>query len=178
MKKNADRFLTALYCDDVRHEMGNKLSFMGCYQGELIVPVVPTLLSKLCVYVSAWTLVEKPFKNLAFRIVQNDDKELARVETPAGALVDGGTPIQADGATRISVSTAVTFSPFFIEKPTSLRLLAMTEEGEIVGPRLLIRVAAPAVSPSPAVEEPMAAPYVTAKRTPAAKKKSASTRKP
>lgn len=178
MKKNAERFLTALYCDDIRHEMGNKLSFMGCYQGELIVPVAPTLLNKLCVYASATTPVEKPFRNLVFRVVQDDDKELARVDIHAEAL-DGVSQIREDGATRAMLSTALIFAPFFIEKPTSLRLMAITEEGEIVGPRLRIRVATPVSSPSLSAEEPKAAaPYVSTKRKPAAKKKTTSTRTP
>lgn len=177
MKKNADRFLTALYCDDIRHEMGNKLSFMGCYQGELYVPATPVLLSKFCVYASAWTPKEKPFKTLTFRIVQDDDKELARLELPAEAL-DGAAWIQDEGATRRAVSTAIAFAPFFIEKPMSLRLLATTEEGEIIGPRLLIRVAGPPSRSSPALtaEEPKPAPYAGTKRKPARKKTAPTTR--
>ncbi len=177
MKKNADRFLTALFCDDIRHEMGNKLSFMGCYQGELNVLSAPALLGKLCVYVSAWTPKEKPFKTLVFRIVQDDDMELARLELAAEVLEEAA-PVTDAGATRKTVSTAITFAPFFIEKPTSLRLLAITEEGEIVGPRLLIKVTAPTPSTALVAEEPQATPYAGAKRKPAAKRRAASTRKP
>lgn len=151
MKKNADRQLTATFCDDIRHEMGNKLSFMGCYQSELFVAAAPLLLPKLCVYASAWTLKGKPFKTLAFRIVQNDENELARLEIPAQALEEAAQ-IQNDTATRQTVSTAIAFSPFFIEKPTSLRLMAITEEGEIIGPRLLIKVASETASVAPQTE--------------------------
>lgn len=139
-KMNADRLMTAIFCDDIRHEMGNKLSFMGCYQGELIVPAMPFVLSKLCIYASALTLPKKPFKTLAFRVVQDDDIELARLDIPADVL-EQSAHTQDATATRKTVSTAIAFSPFSIEKPTSLRLLATTEEGEIVGPRLLIKIA-------------------------------------
>jgi len=169
MKSNSDRFLTAIFCDDIRQEMGNKLSFMGCYQGELFVPTAPALLSKLCVYASAWTPKERPFETLAFRIVQDDVNELARLEVPAEALGEVAR-MQDAGATRQTVSTAITFAPFFIEKPTSLRLLALTEEGEIVGPRLQVRVTAPSSSPAVTAEEPKPAPYGQVKRKPARRK--------
>lgn len=140
MKKNADRFLTATYCDDIRQELGNKLSLMGCYQGELIVSRVPVALPKLCVYASVWTPKEQPFKSLIIRIVQGDDVELARIELPEAGLAEAAQ-IRDETATRKAVSTAIAFAPFVIEKSTSLRVVANTEEGEIIGPRLLIKVA-------------------------------------
>ena len=65
---------------------------------------------------------------------------MARLELSTLPL-DEGVRIQDAMATRNTVNTAIAFSPFSIEKPTSLRLLAITEEGEIVGPRLLIKIA-------------------------------------
>jgi len=146
-KMNADRMMTAIFCDDIRHEMGNKLSFMGCYQGELIVPAMPFVLPKLCIYASTLTLPKKPFKTLTFRVVQDDDTELAKLDISADVL-EQSAHTQNATATRKIVSTAIAFSPFSIEKPTSIRLLATTEEGEIVGPRLLIKIAAAQESPS------------------------------
>lgn len=139
MKRNAERFMTGIFCDDIRHEMGNKLSFMGCYQSELLVPAMPAVLPKLCVYVSAWTPKDKPFKVLTLRVVQDDDKELARIDIPPDGLAESAQ-IQDETATRKTVSTAIAFSPFVIEKLTTLRLMATTEEGEIIGPRLMIKI--------------------------------------
>ena len=131
--------MTGIFCDDIRHEMGNKLSFMGCYQSELLVPTMPAVLPKLCIYVSAWTPKNKPFKTLTLRVVQDDDKELARIEIPPDGLAESAQ-IQDETATRKTISTAIVFSPFVIEKLTTLRLMAITEEGEIIGPRLMIQM--------------------------------------
>jgi len=139
MKQHADRFLTAIFCDDIRREEGNKLSFMGCYQSELFVPAMPTVLSKFCVYASVFTPKNKPFKALTLRVLQDDDKELGRIEVPAEGLVEVAR-IQDESATRKSVSTAIVFSPFVIEKPKMLHLMATTEDGEIAGPRLMIKL--------------------------------------
>ena len=141
MKKNDARFLTAMFCDDIRQEIGGKLSFMGCYQGELIVPMAPVVLPKLCLYATIWTPKDRPFKSLMLRVVQDDDKELARLEIPEEGFAKVSL-ILDETATRKTVSTAIVFSPFAIEKPNSLRLIATTEEGEIIGPRLLIKVVA------------------------------------
>jgi len=38
-------------CDDVREEVGNKLTFVGVYQKEIILPKFPTLLPKLAIVI-------------------------------------------------------------------------------------------------------------------------------
>lgn len=178
MKKNADRNLSAIFCDDIRHEMGNKMSFMGCYQSELNVANAPVALSKLCVFVSATTPQNKPFKALTLRIVQDTDIELARLEISSEQLQQGAQIVDPT-ATRKNLGTAIVFSPFFIEKSTSIRLLAITEEGEIVGPRLLIKVGENPVPQQAAV--PVLDKVTNAKagrRKTLDKKKVAPTRKP
>jgi hypothetical protein len=149
MKTTTDRILTAIFCDDIRHELGNKLSFMGCYQGELHVPATPIGLSKLCVYVTVLTPIARPFKSLALRVVLDGQTELARLEIPADAL-SGQFEVEGEMVTLKSISTALMFSPFLIEKATTLRVMADTEEGAIIGPRLLIRVF-PELTPVPAL---------------------------
>lgn len=140
MKKNVDRFISAIYCDDIRHEMGNKLSLMGCYQSELIVASAPVALTKLCVYATATTSIERPFKSLKFRILQDDKVEMARLEVPIDGL-EMAAQFEDSTATRKTVGTALIFAPLVIERPMSIRVYADTEEGEIVGPRLLVKIA-------------------------------------
>ncbi len=139
MKSTSDRVLTAIFCDDIRNEVGNKISFMGCYQGELFVPSAPIALAKLCVYVTLMTPIARPVRSLVFKVLQDDDKELARIEIPDEALQNG--KLVAEGsATRAGLNAAMVFSPFLIEKSSILRVLAVTEEGEVVGPRLLVKI--------------------------------------
>ncbi len=139
MKATSDRVLTAIFCDDIRHEVGNKMSFMGCYQGELFVPSAPIALTKFCVYVTLITPIGRPVRSLVFKVLQDDDKELARIELPDEALRNSNVVVEGL-ATRAGLNAAMVFSPFVIEKSTILRVLAITEEGEVVGPRLLVKV--------------------------------------
>ncbi len=161
MKKNEDRFVTANFCDDIRQEIGNKLSYVGCYQGELFVPMTPIALPKLCVFASVWTPKEKPFKSLTIRVVQDDETELARIEIPEDGIKEA-SQITDETSTRKAFSTAIVFAPFAIEKPTMLKLVATTEDGDITGPRLLIKVAS--------VQEPVTQP---AKKSKPAKSRTA-----
>jgi hypothetical protein len=40
--------MVALFCDDVRNEVGNKLSLMGVYGQDLLLREFPATLPKLC----------------------------------------------------------------------------------------------------------------------------------
>lgn len=141
MKKNEGRFISAIFCDDIRHELGGKMSYMGCYRGEIVVETAPVLLPKLCAFISITTPKERPFESLMFRVVQDDDVELARINLPTKGLTENNQ-IFDKSSTRTTIDTSIVFSPFAIEKSTMLRLMATTEEGEIAGPRILIKVAA------------------------------------
>lgn len=165
MKKNADRYVTVTYCDDIRQEVGNKTSLIGCYQGELLVQAAPSALPKLCAFVSVTTPKDRPFKSLRIRVLVADT-ELAVLEIPEEGLRKAPRNME-DGTTRISVSTALMFAPFVIEKATLLRVVAITEEGELIGPRLAIKVQALQDAPAPG-EEPAkpAAKRVVARKTP------------
>ncbi len=147
MKNNFDRYVTVTFCDDIRQEVGNKLSFIGCYQGEeLYVQAVPSTLPKLCAFVSVVTPKSRPFKSVSIRVLR-DEVEVAKLEVREDGLLNV-PPKTDDASTRWSINTAMMFAPFVIEKPDSLRVMVTTEEGEIIGPRLTIKVQA-------AQDEPM-----------------------
>jgi hypothetical protein len=164
MKQNADRFVNAIFCDDIRQEVGNKVSFMGCYQGELFVPFVPMMLPKLCVQVTISTTVERPIKSLTVRL-DHGVNQLAVIEVPADDFVRFATPA-AEDAFQWSVHVGVMLSPFTITEPGELRVVVITEEGEMSGPHLRLKVM-PAEPLAPAV----AAKKVVARRASAKKVK-------
>jgi len=137
MKKNADRFVHAVFCDDIRQEVGGKVSLMGCYQGDLLVPFMPVALPKLCVFATISTPVERPLKTLKVRVMQ-DETELVSLDVPADDM-NKVVPQAEDGVTRILANTVIVFSPFAVAVPTAIRVMVDTEEGEIIGPRLRIR---------------------------------------
>ncbi|HNL22792.1 MAG TPA: hypothetical protein PKK51_12295, partial [Rhodocyclaceae bacterium] len=110
-------------------------------------------LAKLCVYAIASTPKDRPFKSLAFRIMKDDLEELVMLEVNPNTLEEAAQIVD-ETATRKSVNTALVFSPFLIEKAMSIRIMADTEEGEIIGPRLLIKVAEGTDSTTPMQANP------------------------
>lgn len=138
MKQNLDRFVHAIFCDDIRQEVGNKVSFMGCYQGELFVPFVPLMLPKLCVQVTVSTPIGRPLKSLKVRLDQGAN-QLALIEVP-NDNIGRDLPPAPTGSTRWSASFGMILAPFSIAERSELRVVVITEEGEMLGPRLRIEV--------------------------------------
>lgn len=46
----SDRTFFSIVCDDIRHEVGDKVSLMGCYSGVMYVNAFPAALPKLGAY--------------------------------------------------------------------------------------------------------------------------------
>lgn len=75
MKQTSQRSIHVIWCDDVRHEMGNKPSLMGVYTEQLVMPMLPASVNRLCAYVQLATPIDRPFKDLDVRILRNDATE-------------------------------------------------------------------------------------------------------
>ncbi len=77
--------LHAIYCDDVRQEVGGKLSFMGVYRHMLIVPSFPVTLSKLNVVFNIATPVECSLSGGRCVVLKNGTT-LAKLELPESLI--------------------------------------------------------------------------------------------
>jgi hypothetical protein len=131
---NADRYVGVYFCDDVRLEVGNKFSLMGCYSGELIVPSMPTALPKLCAEVRLVTPIDRPFEKAILRAYLNDEV-VGELDLPVQEAKKK-IPV-SDGTTKVMTFRAImNFSPFMIEREGALRIEVETEEGALKGGRL------------------------------------------
>jgi hypothetical protein len=74
-----ERYVHALWCDDIRQEISNKLSFMGAFVGGITVPSLPTILPRLSVYVWAITTIGHPFEKAELNITRDDGFLLAHL---------------------------------------------------------------------------------------------------
>lgn len=130
-----DRFLWAEYCDDIRQEVGSKISLIGCYGSELHIGApLPVVLPKLCTFVRARTPLERPFKAGVLRIYR-DERPI--VEMPVDPKEAVETP--PEGAKWQLLSAVLVMSPFQVEAPCVLRVVFETEGQEIEGPKLRVR---------------------------------------
>jgi hypothetical protein len=125
------RIMFSIFCDDVRAEQGNKLSLMGCYDGTLLVPSFPFLLTKLCVVMHALTPADRPFKELKFRVYKNEDL-IAELEMPVHEVVlppPENWPA-ADSVRRQAVRNIVQLQLVQLDGPCYFKVRALTEDDE------------------------------------------------
>jgi hypothetical protein len=144
------RHLETLFCDDIRHELGGKLSFIGVYSGVLFVPTFPATLTKLCLSATIITPVEEPLRTLTLSVLKNDttlhemhfsEDQLAAASDLAEEVTDRQEQDNAGPYRFLMV-----FSPIQFDEPCALRVRAQTEDGELYG--LVLKVESP-----PALEE-------------------------
>lgn len=127
-----ERFISAQVCDDIRQEVGNKYSLIGCYGSSMLVNAFPVVLPKLCAFVRTYTAIDKPFSKLIIRVFRADQM-LTEIEVPLQALASIRAAELPLGARFLIVGTAVVLSPFPVEEPCVLRLEVETEEGLLNG---------------------------------------------
>jgi hypothetical protein len=134
-----NRNIQTIFCDDIRHEIDGKISYIGAYNGVLFVSNFPATLPKLCLSVIALTPSGKPFTKLKMRVLHND-AEMFTGELDENQLSEITGSISANGSEDawLSLQSFVVFSPFTIEAPGKIRVLVETEEGELLGPGLKI----------------------------------------
>ena len=137
---NAGRFAFVEFCDDVRHEIGNKYSLMGCYGSELILSDIPAILPKLCVLVRAGTPLDHLFERLIFRVF-SDDRLLLEANAELEKLNKEQLSDVSPLATRGIANAFFEMSPFAVPDEMTLRVEAETEEGVLIAGILRVRKA-------------------------------------
>ncbi|HSH72816.1 MAG TPA: hypothetical protein VK974_07140 [Methylophilaceae bacterium] len=134
------RYAHAIFCDDIRYEIGNKHSLIGIYNGEMIAPEFPLLLPKLCVHTLIATPIDQRFSSLSVQLLQDDVivrsnelsfEELDQMQTTMISLPD------RLGPGRLMVMGSQFFlTPFHTEAPTLLTVKYIADEVEFIAGRL------------------------------------------
>jgi hypothetical protein len=139
----SDRIVRTTYCDDVRLEIGNKQSYMGIYNGEMLVESFPASIPKLCLIIEARTDLSKPFQKLRTVVMQNDvaifDSE-ALLDELQHQPKEPPANIDKEDA-HIVIGTICAFTPLNLDGPTILKTRVFTESEELKGTSLSIRAA-------------------------------------
>jgi hypothetical protein len=85
-----------IFCDDIRAEVGGKLTYVGCYAGTMFLPTFPFTMPKFClgiVYMQRHGKVITPLKIWIFLPGDEEDKPSIHAESPE-------QPVAALDATR------------------------------------------------------------------------------
>jgi len=133
-----NRHIQTIFCDDIRHELGGKLSYIGVYSGHLFVPAFPVTLPKLCLALSVITPASQPFRKLELRIFKDDELLAEGVldEAKLSEIIEATEEENGNSATESRIqalNSLFVFSPFQIDGPCRLRVRAVTESEELKG---------------------------------------------
>ena len=139
---DAYRHVEVIYCDDIRRELGNKLSFMGAYTGDLLVGQFPATLLKLSLYISVSTPRAQPFQRLHLRILQ-DDELLVESDFPEQDLATGQAQVTgADDPVaenrRINAHIELVATNLTFNAAATIRVRVDTESEELMGRALRV----------------------------------------
>ena len=125
------RHIEVTFCDDIREEVGGKLSFMGIYSGDMIVPGFPVVLPKLCININVVSPIDEPVVELLQVSLYQDG-----LDSPI--LTDGPFPVvtlpdKDGGGIWHLVQMTLVLAPFQIDNATTLRVIVETESGKLRG---------------------------------------------
>ena len=131
MTANSQRLLIGQFCDDIRREVGNKLTFVGCYADDLLVGALPVTLPQLAVQMKAITPIDRRFEKLTLRACLNSTV-LGEIEVPKSALCADLPPRKAMSRWAW-VSSVMIIAPLHLAEECELRVEGETEEGILAG---------------------------------------------
>jgi hypothetical protein len=124
----------ATYCDDVRQEVGNKLSYLGVYGPNLVVQSYPTSLVKLCCIFSLRVPMSSAPKHVVFRLLR-DEEILFEAELSSSEFKDPGVSTLEDGGGSrvITISAIAQLVGFPVTQRCVLKARAMVDGKELRG---------------------------------------------
>jgi hypothetical protein len=161
----SERTAFALWCDDIRQEIGNKPSFMGVYVGGVVVPSLPTILPRISVWLSVQSPLSKPIKEWSVKLVRDDGAVLLHM--PTTSIPTDEAP-SIPGRTMQNLMLGLTAAP--LEIPIDCKYFSLQVEADgspLDTQKLWIQVAGEDGAKAAATTDTPTAP----KKRPARKKK-------
>ena len=123
-----------IFCDDVRQELGGKLSYMGIYGPQLIVPSYPAMLQKVCAAMTVRVMASHPPESVLFRLLRNDDVIYEHaVDDSALQAMAGSIPAAGLDGRYIAVGAVAQIVNVELAKRGFLRARAIVDGEELRG---------------------------------------------
>lgn len=138
------RYATCIFCDDIRMEVGNKISLIGVYGGVLQVPSIPALLPKLCIQTNFETPADQAMKSFTLRISYGE-KLLSENKLGEDDLTAAMDHVNRDSNSLVEPFTVFSLmlqnimSPFEIKEPGTLKVIVIVDGVEYPGGKLRIQ---------------------------------------
>ena len=134
------RSVFCVFADDIRQEIGNKMTLVGVYQGGMNVSgVPPQALSKLGISIFVQCPHELPFSKMAMDLVMGDEV-LQHVEPSlAPDQLEAISKPTHPESTGIGLNVVIVLQPFVVSRDGILRVKVKLDEEEMVSNGLFIK---------------------------------------
>jgi hypothetical protein len=134
---------SCFFCDDVRHEVGGKISLMGVYTGSLIFHQYPFTLSTLSVVMRLSYPIEKKVESLKFLITDENSNEFVN-EVSQEVLKQNYKDLQiareSDEKARYQIfNTIIKINSIEFTEKTYLKSKVIVNDEEFNGDGLVVR---------------------------------------
>lgn len=141
--KTPGRSMFVLWCENVRREAGNKMSYMGCFGSVMVLPKIPATLSELVAQVWIRSPLDKPLTEFKLSLISGENEvfshQVEGKEPPASVL----EAEEAAAATVQQYQLGVAFRDFVVDQPHRLYFQVSSKDGVFKSSSLSIREANP-----------------------------------
>lgn len=133
-----------VFCDDIRHEVGNKKSFIGVYSSALFFDgKFPATLPKLCAAIVYEDHIETKIEKIILRVAlpgDDPDHPTFEIDFPVASQIAQMPKETASGekATLFAGGADLVLTPATINQPGFLRVSAIIEGEEVEFAKLFI----------------------------------------
>lgn len=151
-RMSVNRFVTYQFCDDVRQEIGNKFSLMGCYGTKMFVTSFPATLPRLCLQAKVYSPIEHPIHNKIVVRLMRDDQAIAELSADLSEAPGTENPNWARWQVLNFVLIA---SPFPLEGPCKLRVEAESGDERVESGYFAIEGSPPSMEVAREIRQPL-----------------------
>jgi hypothetical protein len=128
-----DVFLSAIYCDDIRSEVGSKQSYMGVYNSELIVHEFPLSLPRFFIQATIRMPLKTSAESLKFQVLL-DETIASELPLPDGQLQAMRAAIEEKSVETdswLGLGVAFQFQGLNFAQPAKMTVQAVID-GEVI----------------------------------------------
>jgi hypothetical protein len=127
------RYAHATYCDDIRQEIGGKITLVGIYSGACLVPAIPCTLPKLCLSLCISASRSAPIRSLVVvgAYAGNEVINITLDSSQIDEIMAANAEQASDDTKQMMLMLMAALSPFIVSVPGKLTL-TVTADGEDV----------------------------------------------
>lgn len=132
------RCILAQFCDDIRYEVGNKVTLVGLYNGTLFLQEFPALIPRFGINLLVDSPLEEPVSTVVVRVEKGDEIILQTAFDVPRQANQENLQIGHDQPTRRTFAMQMTLPPITITSPCMLRVMVVLDGVECVAGKLRI----------------------------------------